>query len=105
MKQVKVQLKALSEMPNKKQDYETVQKKTCAIPAMSLSSKAIPEIRLLGAGGSAEKQTGDTTARYKSLWRSTLIHTNINRISRQAPLNAVVQSARVHAGSIVAYLV
>lgn len=30
-------------MPNKKQDYETVQKKICAIPAMPLSSKAIQE--------------------------------------------------------------
>ena len=44
-------------MPNKKHDYETVQKKICAIPAMSLSSKATQEIRLLGAGGSVEQQT------------------------------------------------
>lgn len=49
-------------MPNKKHDYETVQKKVCPIPAMSLSSKATQEIRLLGAGGSAEKQTKDATA-------------------------------------------
>lgn len=54
-------------MPNKKHDYETVQKKVCPIPAMSLSSKATQEIRLLGAGGSAEKQTKDATAQYKRL--------------------------------------
>lgn len=62
LKQVKVKLKALSEMPNKKHDYETVQKKICAIPAMSLSSKATQEIRLLGAGGSVEQQTKDTSS-------------------------------------------
>lgn len=63
LKQVKVQLKALSEMPNKKHDYETVQKKICAIPAMSLSNKATQEIRLLGAGGSVEKQTKDNNSK------------------------------------------
>jgi len=30
-------VKALSEMPNKKQSYETAQKKICPIPAMSVS--------------------------------------------------------------------
>lgn len=49
-------------MPNKKHDYETVQKKICAIPAMSLSSKATQEIRLLGTGGSVEQQTKDTSS-------------------------------------------
>ena len=42
--------------PNKKQGYETAQKKVCPIPAMLLSSKATQEIRLLGAGGSAENK-------------------------------------------------
>ncbi|HBW80556.1 MAG TPA: hypothetical protein DEF78_10415 [Sphingobacterium sp.] len=39
--------------PNKKQSYETAQKKICPIPAMPVRFKTIQEIQLLLAGGSA----------------------------------------------------
>ena len=46
---------------NKKQGYETAQKKICPIPEMSVSSKTTQEIQLLLAGGSAANKKNNNT--------------------------------------------
>jgi len=75
-----------------------------SLPAMSVSSK-IKTGNPIGPRqvGSAANKKKQHHKQKTSLWKSGSIAQCINRVDLQAPQNAVVQSARVHAGSIVAY--